>query len=326
MRSSGTFLLLYSHGLYILTPPFRQGTAIPKHRETDCREYPILKRAFLLTVVLPSLLLCSGCVSSGVFEKKVAAADGLKSELQDLRTKQEALETENSALQDRLKKLSDDLSRVSDQRDRIEADRRALDRILKSKPDSASKALGDQREKTFALERESTTLQERLAKQDEDREGNVKAVSKTYENLMQAMKEEIAQGQVTILERRGKVTVDVAEEVLFASGEADIKPEGLLFLRRAFPILKEAEDRLIRVESRTDAFRAGGYPAKQQAIHWEFSAARAVQVARHLEQLGIDTALLSAAACGEDRSAADIGAPEGRTKNRSISIIVQPKD
>lgn len=285
-----------------------------------------MKRAFLLTVLLPALLLFSGCVSIGVLEKKIADAKGLKREMQDLQKEQEELKAENSALKAQLKKLDDDLSRVSSQRDRIEADRRELDRILKSKPDSASKALGEQREKTFALQRESTSLQQRLTRQDEAREADVKAVSKTYEDLVQAMKEEIARGQATILERRGKVTVDLAEEVLFASGKAEIKPEGLTFLRRVFPILKGAADRLILIESHANAVRTGGFPAKEDETHWEFSSARAVRVARHLEQLGIDTAFLSAAACGEDRSAADIGTAEGRAKNRVISIIVQPKD
>ena len=285
-----------------------------------------MKRAFLLTVLLPALLLFSGCVSIGVLEKKIADAKGLKREMQDLQKEREELKSENSALKAQLKKLDDDLSRVSSQRDRIEADRRELDRILKSKPDSASKALGEQREKTFALQRESTSLQQRLTRQDETREADVKAVSKTYEDLVQAMKEEIARGQATILERRGKVTVDLAEEVLFASGKAEIKPEGLTFLRRVFPILKGAADRLILIESHANAVRTGGFPAKEDETHWEFSSARAVRVARHLEQLGIDTAFLSAAACGEDRSAADIGTAEGRAKNRVISIIVQPKD
>lgn len=285
-----------------------------------------MKRAFLLTVLLPALLLFSGCVSIGVLEKKIADAKGLKREMQDLQKEREELKSENSALKAQLKKLDDDLSRVSSQRDRIEADRRELDRILKSKPDSASKALGEQREKTFALQRESTSLQQRLSRQDEAREADVKAVSKTYEDLVQAMKEEIARGQATILERRGKVTVDLAEEVLFASGKAEIKSEGLTFLRRVFPILKGAADRLILIESHANAVRTGGFPAKEDETHWEFSSARAVRVARHLEQLGIDTAFLSAAACGEDRSAADIGTAEGRAKNRVISIIVQPKD
>ena len=285
-----------------------------------------MKRAFLLTVLLPALLLFGGCVSIGALEKKIADAKGLKREMQDLQKRQEELKAENSALKDRLTKLNDDYSRLSGQKDKIEADRKELDRILKSKPDSASKALGEQREKTFALQRESTSLQERLTRQDEVREADVKAVSKTYEDLVQAMKEEIAHGQATILERRGKVTVDLAEEILFVAGKAEIKPEGQMFLRRMFPTLKGAADRLIRIESHADAVRTGGFPAKQYATHWEFSAARAVQVARHLEQLGIDTALLAAAASGEDRSAADIGTAAGRAANRRISIIVQPKD
>ncbi len=282
-----------------------------------------MKRAFILTLVLPVLLLSGGCVSIGVFEKKMATASGLKRDLQDLQKKQEELKEENSALKDRLTKLNDDYSRLSAQKDKIEADRRELDRILKSKTDSASKALGQQREKTFALERESSNLQERLAKQDRTREEDVKAVGKTYESLVLALKDEIAQGQATILERKGKVTVDVREDVLFAPGEVTIQPEGLMFLGRVLPILQDAPDRLIRIENRT---HHGTAPAKPYATHWEFSAARAISVTRHLERLGIDAALLAAAACGEERPAADSGRPEERTHNWSVSIIVQPKD
>ncbi len=285
-----------------------------------------MKRAFLLTVLLPTLLLCGGCVSSGVFEKKVADANGLRSELLALQKNHEELKAENGALKERLQRLDDDLNRLSSQKDKIEADRRELDRILKSKPDSASKALGEQREKTFALARESNSLQERLVKQDRDRDEDVKTVSKTYENLVQAMKEEIAQGQATILERKGKVTVDVIEEVLFAPGEATIKPEGAVFLQRVFPVLHSASDRLIRIEGHRDNVRSNGAPAKQYATHWEFSAARAVNVTRHLEQLGIDAALLSAVACGESRPVADSGTSKGPAKDGRVSIIVQPKD
>jgi chemotaxis protein MotB len=285
-----------------------------------------LNRAVLLMFVLPVLLLSGGCVSMGVFEQKAADANGLSRELLALQKKHEELKAENSSLRNRLEKLNDDFTRVSGERDKVEADRKELDRILKSKSDSASKALGEQREKTFALERESASLQERLAKQDKAREEDVKSISNHYENLVHAMKDEIAQGRVTILERKGKLTVDVTEEVLFAPGGVEIKPEGVAFLQQVFPILKNTADRVIHVEGHTDSTGIDGAPAKQYATHWEFSAARAVNVTRHLEKMGIDAALLSALACGESRPVAENGASAGRSKNRRIAIIVQPKN
>ena len=88
-----------------------RGPAVPYRRETYSREFPILKRAFLLTVLLPALLLFGGCVSIGALEKKIADAKGLKREMQDLQKRQEELKAENSALKDRLTKLNDDYSR-----------------------------------------------------------------------------------------------------------------------------------------------------------------------------------------------------------------------
>jgi len=113
---------------------------------------------------------------------------------------------------------------MSVQRDKVTADRDELDRVLKSKSDSFSKMISDLREQNGALEAENASLKESLASLKKSKEEEVKTVSKTYENLMQEMKGEIAQGQITITELKGKLTLDVVDNILFASGEAEVKP------------------------------------------------------------------------------------------------------
>jgi chemotaxis protein MotB len=277
-------------------------------------------------VVFLLSIMVGGCVSSSKFEKKVAEADGLNQALQALQQKYDKLTAENNDLKDQFKKLNGDFAQLSIQKDKITADRDELDKVLKSRSDSLSKTIHELREKTAALEMENASLKESVANLKKTKEEEVKSVSKTYENLMQEMKGEIAQGQVAITELKGKLTVDVLDKILFASGEAEVKPEGLAVLQRVIDILKNVKDKAIRIEGHTDNVKIGGALARKYATNWELSAARAINVTRYLQKQGIDPALLASVAYGEYKPIADNSTSEGRAKNRRIAIILQPKD
>ena len=286
----------------------------------------MLKRTFILMVVFLLSIMVGGCVSSSKFEKKVAEADGLNQSLRALQQKYDKLTAENNDLKDQFKKLNGDFAQLSIQKDKITADRDELDKVLKSKSDSLSKTINELRGKTAALEMENASLKESVANLKKTKEEEVKSVSKTYENLMQEMKGEIAQGQVAITELKGKLTVDVLDKILFASGEAEVKPEGLAVLQRVIDILKNVKDKAIRIEGHTDNVKIGGALARKYATNWELSAARAINVTRYLQKQGIDPALLASVAYGEYKPVADNSTSEGRAKNRRIAIILQPKD
>ena len=286
----------------------------------------MLKRTFILMVVFLLSIMVGGCVSSSKFEKKVAEADGLNQSLRALQQKYDKLTAENNDLKDQFKKLNGDFAQLSIQKDKITADRDELDKVLKSKSDSLSKTINELRGKTAALEMENASLKESVANLKKTKEEEVKSVSKTYENLMQEMKGEIAQGQVAITELKGKLTVDVLDKILFASGEAEVKPEGLAVLQRVIDILKNVKDKAIRIEGHTDNVKIGGALARKYATNWELSAARAINVTRYLQKQGIDPTLLASVAYGEYKPVADNSTSEGRAKNRRIAIILQPKD
>jgi len=57
------------------------------------------------------------------------------------------------------------------------------------------------------------------------------------------MKGEIDKGQVTMSELKGKLTVNMVEAILFDSGKAEVKPEGLVVLGKVIEILKTVNDR-----------------------------------------------------------------------------------
>jgi chemotaxis protein MotB len=143
---------------------------------------------------------------------------------------------------------------------------------------------------------------------------------------MQEMKGEIAEGQVAITELKGKLTMDVVDKILFASGESAVKKEGLAVLKRVVDILKNVKDKNIRIEGHTDNVKITSRLAKVYPTNWELSAARAINVTKYLQQQGIDPQILAAIAFGEFQPLADNSTPEGRAKNRRIAIILLPKE
>jgi chemotaxis protein MotB len=191
--------------------------------------------------------------------------------------------------------------------------------------DNLSKELAAQQEKNKALADENAALKESTSKL-EKKSKEVEATSNTYKDLLQEMKGEIAKGQITITELKGKLTMDVVDKILFDSGESTVKEEGLAVLKRVVDILKNVKDKNIRVEGHADNVKIIGKLAKKYPTNWDLSYARAINVTKYLQQEGIDPKVLSATAFGEYQPVADNSTPEGRAKNRRIAIILLPKE
>jgi chemotaxis protein MotB len=201
-----------------------------------------------------------------------------------------------------------------------------LEDVLKAKSDTLSQNISDLRQKVAGLEVENKKLKEDIAVLQKIKEEKVKEVSNTYEQLLQNMKSEIAKGQVTISELKGKLTVNMEAAILFDSGSADVKDDGLEILLKMVETLKSVKDKAIRIEGHTDNVQISGGLMRQFPTNWELSAARAINVAKYLQQQGVDPAILSAAAYAEYKPVADNSSKEGRAKNRRIEITLVAKD
>lgn len=188
---------------------------------------------------------------------------------------------------------------------------------------------GEQAARIATLEKQRDEMALRLEEQKKkvvQAETIKEETSKTYAQMIEKMKSEIAEGQVTITELRGRLTVNMVDAILFDSGKADIKPEGRQVLQKVADVIGQAEDKAIRVEGHTDNVKVSAALARAFPSNWELSAARAINVARYLQRLGVDPALLSAAAYGEHRPVSENETPEGRAKNRRIEIVLVPRD
>jgi chemotaxis protein MotB len=279
----------------------------------------MLQRSLLFLAIGVSVLLCSGCVAKSDYLQKQAEADALTRNLA-------AITAENTGLKDRIERLNAEREKLTMERDDLNARLGALAEELARTTVETRRTIFDLNQRNVELEGDKQMLEESIALVKKTREEAVQNVSTTYEGLLKEMKEEIEHGQIAITELKGKLTVDVVDKILFDSGQAEIKPEGLAVLKRVVDILITVMDKTIRVEGHTDNVPIKGALAKRYPTNWELSAARALTVTRYLEKEGIDPALLSAAAFGEYQPVANNETAEGRAKNRRIAIILLPKE
>jgi chemotaxis protein MotB len=249
----------------------------------------------LAVLILPALTGCM--VKESTYLKKVSELDALQQKYDKLVAEHQALRKEKGD----------------------------LDQLLKSTSDELKQNIVALRDRVAVLEAENQRLRDELAETKKKKE-EIQTQSKAYKDLLQEMKGEMAKGQVTIEELKGKLTVGLADQILFDSGQSEVKQDGLAVLKRIVDILAKVTDKAIRVEGHTDNVPIAGRLAQRFPTNWELSAARAINVARFLQENGIDPHHLSAVAYGEYKPIADNSTPEGRQKNRRIAIILLPRD
>lgn len=281
-----------------------------------------------MALVLALALAVGGCVSSGTYQLKEQEAAQLGSELADLKLKHAALGKENETLNTTIAQLKYDIAGIEKDREKLTADNKELETVLKAKSDTLSQNISELRQKISDLEAENGKLRQEIVNLQKVKEEEVRKVSSTLEEMTEKMKEQIAKGDLTIRELRGKLTVDMKAAVLFDLGKAEVKPEGLEVLDKMVDTFKNLDNKYIRIEGHTDNNPITGNLAKTYPTNWELSAARAINVTRYLQQQGVDPKILSAVAYSEYRPKADADntTREGQASNRRIEIILVNRD
>lgn len=117
---------------------------------------------------------------------------------------------------------------------------------------------------------------------------------------------------------RGAVIV-LQEQVLFETGEAEIKEEATDFLDKVGEALKNLPN-MVKVEGHTDNRPINTY---RYPSNWELSTARSSSVIRYLtEKHGLDSKRFIAVGYGDTRPVAPNTSPENWQKNRRVEIVI----
>lgn len=148
------------------------------------------------------------------------------------------------------------------------------------------------------------------------------SVTNSQRQLEREMRSAVESRDVAISALQGRLTVSILDRILFDSGEATLKPEGMQVLDQVAKVLSGFTNRQVQVFGHTDNVPIRvRYPS-----NWELSTARAVAAVRYLsEKAGVDARRMSAVGCGEFQPIADNATAEGRARNRRIALVVLPE-
>ncbi len=142
-----------------------------------------------------------------------------------------------------------------------------------------------------------------------------------FQQMLEKFRSMIDSGKLRVRVVRGRMVVELSENILFDSGKSDLKKEGQEALTQVGGVLASIPDRDFQITGHTDniPIKSAKFPS-----NWELSTARAVEVTRFLAEKGVDSGRLSAAGYADTQPVAANTDTEGRKQNRRIEIVLMP--
>lgn len=167
----------------------------------------------------------------------------------------------------------------------------------------------------------SLAEKERALEELRARERQAQARLKTFSDMVEKFRAMIDSGKLRVRVVRGRMVVELSENILFDSGKADLKKEGQEALTQVASVLASIPNRDFQIAGHTDniPIRSAKFPS-----NWELSTARAVTVTRFLAEKGVDASRLSAAGYADTQPVASNSDADGRRQNRRIEIVLMP--
>lgn len=123
--------------------------------------------------------------------------------------------------------------------------------------------------------------------------------------------------QTKIVNNGNSLTVTMPQDILFATGSADLRPDLQRDLNAVATNLLNYPDSTIEIAGHTDNTGTA-------ALNQDLSQRRATAVADVLRQAGVPNRRIVAFGRGEDVPVASNLTPEGRSQNRRVEIIIRP--
>ncbi|HSH97613.1 MAG: flagellar motor protein MotD [Methylophilaceae bacterium] len=155
-------------------------------------------------------------------------------------------------------------------------------------------------------------------KQRRERENMAVLANKLANSLGQLIND----GKLRVVQNNRGIRIDIHDTLLFTPGSAELSPAAKQPLTEIANFLKESTNQ-IQVEGHTDNVPIH---TDQFFSNWELSAMRATALVRLFTESNIAESRLSAAGYGSAQPIADNATPEGRAKNRRVSIMILYSD
>jgi chemotaxis protein MotB len=247
------------------------------------------------TTLAVCAVLFAGCVTQGTYDALQKDFDEQKALLQ----KRDAELGENG---EKISKLEANLNELYKVKEALDADKSAaIDEKsrLQANIDAMKTAFSD------------------LAK----RKAEADARLGEFKSLLQRFKTLIDAGKLKVKIADGRMVVELASDILFSSGSANLSKDGKAAIAEVGELLAQIPDRKFQVEGHTD-----NVPSKTAAFpsNWELGSARAITVVKTMVNAGVPSERISASSFGDAKPAKPNDSLEGRAANRRIEIVVVP--
>jgi chemotaxis protein MotB len=217
----------------------------------------------------------------------------------------------------------DQIDQLTKSLDKLEQDHRDLQQRFKNLSTENADLTQRLQQMGVNIENSKKSVQDlnKMLEELQAKERQASARLQTFRNMIEKFRKMIASGQLRVRIQRGRMVVELSENILFDSGKADLKKEGQTALQEVAGVLASIPDREFQIAGHTDniPIKSARFPS-----NWELSTARAVTVARFLASQSVPTNRLSAAGYAESQPVASNDTPEGRAQNRRIEIVLMP--
>ncbi len=168
---------------------------------------------------------------------------------------------------------------------------------------------------------------EALAARSDEAATRAAELEEQTNTLRSQLEEEIERGEILLRDDSGRLTVALADRVLFASGQAELNDQGKRILQRVADSLRAMEDKIIQVGGHSDNVAIPEGSDLPFDDNWQLSSARATEVVRFLqEECEIEGERLVAIGYNEYRPVASNRTPAGRRRNRRIDLVLAPRE
>ena len=138
------------------------------------------------------------------------------------------------------------------------------------------------------------------------------------QEIEKALQPLLDNGQVHLRSLPDGLAVEISASVLFDPAAAELAPSSIEALDAVAKVLRRGKQE-IRVEGHTDNvdISSAVYPS-----NWELSSARASAVVRLFIERGVPYSRLAAVGYAENRPVASNDTPEGRARNRRVTLMI----
>lgn len=137
-------------------------------------------------------------------------------------------------------------------------------------------------------------------------------------NLSNNLSPLIRDGKIRVAQTNKGIRIDINDSLLFSPGSAELAFAAKEILSDITELVLETSH-AVQVEGHTDNTPIHN---NQFFSNWELSAVRATSVVRMFSELGIADNRLSASGYGDTQPIASNDTPEGRAKNRHVSVVI----